>query len=64
MDLPIPPPAKQRAVHYPCLNTYVCKGRKVCLHQVGEDFLSLIVVEFVIRKPIRDSALRTDAWFT
>ncbi len=55
-DLSIPPPAKKGAVHYPCLNAYICKGRKVGLHQVGEDFLSLEVVEFMIGKPVRDSA--------
>jgi hypothetical protein len=35
-------------MHYPCLDTDICKGCEVCLHQVGEDSFSLVVVEFMV----------------
>ncbi len=56
-DLPIPPPAKKRSMHYPCLNTDIRKSREVCLHQIGEDSFSLVIVEFMVCETNRGSAL-------
>lgn len=61
MDFAVPPPAKEGAVHYPCFDADVREGRKICLHQVGEDSFSLRVIEFMICKSILGSAPRPHA---